>query len=210
MATALWEHAGADCTLWKEVTMHRRDLRSGDLRSLEEHRLQTGRLSGHGSRAQPLRGMWDPPGPGHEPISPAWAGGLSATCATREAQPPVILSTTREHCGHLECKLQKNRHCVSAFIAPHLTPAWDCVLWTQPLQQRQRPAVALGYRIDLSPEVLIENQGIMKVVPSAGETRRGIEPISSFEGWMSGWQDTTIDRGTLSLQPTSGSFSALA
>ena len=40
-----------------------------------------------------------------------------------------------------ECKLQKNRHCVSAFIAPHLTPAWDCVLWIQPLQQRQRPAV---------------------------------------------------------------------
>ena len=27
-----------------------------------EHRLRTRRLSGHGSRAQPLRGMWDPPG----------------------------------------------------------------------------------------------------------------------------------------------------
>ena len=42
-----------------------------------EHRLRMRRLSGHGSRAQPLRGMWDPPRPGHEPMSPASAGGLS-------------------------------------------------------------------------------------------------------------------------------------
>uniref|UniRef100_A0A8C9C2E3 DnaJ homolog subfamily C member 24 n=1 Tax=Phocoena sinus TaxID=42100 RepID=A0A8C9C2E3_PHOSS len=44
-----------------------------------EHRLRTRRLSGHGSRAQPLQGMWDLPGPGHEPMSPASAGGLSTT-----------------------------------------------------------------------------------------------------------------------------------
>ncbi|XP_069900597.1 T-complex protein 1 subunit zeta-2 [Globicephala melas] len=44
-----------------------------------EHRLQTRRLSSHGSRAQPLRGTWDLPGPGHEPMSPASAGGLSTT-----------------------------------------------------------------------------------------------------------------------------------
>ena len=44
-----------------------------------EHRLRTHRLSGHGSRAQPLRGMWDPPRLGHEPVSPASAGGLSTT-----------------------------------------------------------------------------------------------------------------------------------
>ena len=44
-----------------------------------EHRLRTHGLSGHGSRAQPLRGMWDPPGPGHKPTSPASAGGLSTT-----------------------------------------------------------------------------------------------------------------------------------
>ena len=29
--------------------------------------------------AQPLRGMWDLPGPGHEPVSSASAGGLSTT-----------------------------------------------------------------------------------------------------------------------------------
>ena len=44
-----------------------------------EHRLQTRRLSNCGSRAQLLRGMWDPPRPGHEPTSPALAGRLSTT-----------------------------------------------------------------------------------------------------------------------------------
>ena len=44
-----------------------------------EHRLQTHRLSGCGSRAQSLRGMWDPPRPGLEPVSPALAGRLSTT-----------------------------------------------------------------------------------------------------------------------------------
>ena len=44
-----------------------------------EHRLQTRRLSNCGSRAQPLRGMWDPPRPGLEPVFPAPAGRLSTT-----------------------------------------------------------------------------------------------------------------------------------
>ena len=44
-----------------------------------EHRLQTRRLSSCGSRVQPLRGMWDPPGPGLEPVSPALAGRFSTT-----------------------------------------------------------------------------------------------------------------------------------
>ena len=44
-----------------------------------DHRLQTHRLSNCGSRAQLLRGMWDPPRPGREPVSPALAGGLSTT-----------------------------------------------------------------------------------------------------------------------------------
>ena len=44
-----------------------------------EHRLQTRRLSNCGSRAQSLRGTWDPPRPGLEPMSPALAGRLSTT-----------------------------------------------------------------------------------------------------------------------------------
>ena len=44
-----------------------------------EHRLQTRRLSSCGSRARLLRGMWDLPGPGLEPVSPALAGRFSTT-----------------------------------------------------------------------------------------------------------------------------------
>ena len=44
-----------------------------------EHRLQTRRLSSCGSRAQLLRGTWDLPRPGLEPVSPALAGRFSTT-----------------------------------------------------------------------------------------------------------------------------------
>ena len=44
-----------------------------------ELRLQTRRLSSCGSWAQLLRGMWDPPRPGLEPVSPALAGRFSTT-----------------------------------------------------------------------------------------------------------------------------------
>ena len=44
-----------------------------------EHRLQTHRLSSCGSRAQLLRGMWDLPRPGLEPVFPALAGRCSTT-----------------------------------------------------------------------------------------------------------------------------------
>ena len=44
-----------------------------------EHRLQMRRLSSCGPRAQSLRGMWDLPGPGLEPVSPALAGRFSTT-----------------------------------------------------------------------------------------------------------------------------------
>ena len=51
-----------------------------------EHRLQTRRLSSCGSRAHLLRGMWDPPGPGPEPVSPALAGRLSTTAPPGKPQ----------------------------------------------------------------------------------------------------------------------------
>ena len=46
---------------------------------VEEHRLQTCKLSNCGSRAQLLRGMWDLPRTGLEPVSPALAGRFSTT-----------------------------------------------------------------------------------------------------------------------------------
>ena len=56
-----------------------------------EHRLQTCRLSSCGSRAQLLRGMWDLPGPGLEPVSPGLGRQTLNHCATRE-YPSVRIS----------------------------------------------------------------------------------------------------------------------
>ena len=53
-----------------------------------EHRLQTCRLSSCGSRAQLLRGMWDLPRPGPEPVSPALAGRFSTTAPPGK---PILL-----------------------------------------------------------------------------------------------------------------------
>ena len=51
-----------------------------------EHRLQTHRLSNCGSWAQLLCGMWDPPRPRPEPVSPALAGRLSTTAPPGKPQ----------------------------------------------------------------------------------------------------------------------------
>ena len=68
-----------------------------------EHRLQTRRLSSCGSRAQPLRGTWDPPGPGHEPVSPALAGGLPTA-----APPGKPQACTLNHCSLLTPDMAPN------------------------------------------------------------------------------------------------------
>ena len=60
-----------------------------------EHRLQTRRLSNCGSRAQSLRGTWDPPRPGLEPASPELAGRLSTTAPPGKPHSSVN--------GHLDC-----------------------------------------------------------------------------------------------------------
>ena len=52
------------------------------LRALER------RLSSCGTQAQLLRGMWDLPGPGLKPVSPALAGGLLTTAPSGQPRPP--------------------------------------------------------------------------------------------------------------------------
>ena len=54
---------------------------------VEEHRLQMRRLSSCGSRAQLLCGMWAPPRPGLEPVSPALVGRFSTTAPP--GKPPT-------------------------------------------------------------------------------------------------------------------------
>ena len=55
-----------------------------------EHRLQTRRLSNCGSRAQLLRGMWDLPRPGLEPVSPPLAGRFSTTAPPGKPHVPHL------------------------------------------------------------------------------------------------------------------------
>ena len=57
-----------------------------------EHRLQTRRFSNCGSRAQLLRGMWDLPRPGLEPVSPALAGRFSTTAPPGKPLPLILMS----------------------------------------------------------------------------------------------------------------------
>ena len=52
-----------------------------------DHRFQMRRLSSCGSRAQSLRGMWDLPRPGLEPVSPALAGRFSTTAPPGKPLP---------------------------------------------------------------------------------------------------------------------------
>ena len=85
-----------------------------------EHRLQTRRLSNCGSRAQLLRGMWDPPRPGLEPVSPTLAGRLPTTAPPgkpfvgslllhmgflylQRAGTTLPCSVQASHCGGFSC-----------------------------------------------------------------------------------------------------------
>ena len=69
-----------------------------------EHRLQTRRLSSCGSQAQLLRGMWDLPRPGLEPVSSALAGRFST------AAPPGKPSTSLKYQGHEKQGRLRNFH----------------------------------------------------------------------------------------------------
>ena len=67
---------------------------------VEEHRLQTRRLSSCGSRAQLLRGMWDLPRPGLEPASPALAGRFPTTAPP--GKPPARFTLKTKHFNHFK------------------------------------------------------------------------------------------------------------
>ena len=86
--------------LWQVGATLHRGARASHYRGLSwEHRLQTRRLSNCGSRAQLLRGMWDLPRPGLEPVSPALAGRFSTTA------PPGKPYTTFKRWLLLACRV---------------------------------------------------------------------------------------------------------
>ena len=85
-----------------------------------KHRLQTRRLSNCGSRAQLLRGMWDPPRPGPEPVSPALAGGLLTTAPPGNPPPNIFIMKNFKHRKSQE-NCTANPH-LSGFSLPWRTP----------------------------------------------------------------------------------------
>ena len=80
-----------------------------------EHRPQTHRLSSCGPRAQSLRGMWDPPGPGLEPVSPALAGGLSTTAPPGKPCASFLMTQSTATFLH-----SKSFHCFSNALIRYL------------------------------------------------------------------------------------------
>ena len=74
-----------------------------------EHRLQTRRLSSCGARAQLLRGMWDLPRPGLEPVSPALAGRFSTTAPPGKPYISFLFGLSTSNLAKLESILHKPR-----------------------------------------------------------------------------------------------------
>ena len=81
--------AFSSCGKWGSLFIVLRGLLTVVASLVAEHRLQTRRLSSCGSWAQLLRGMWDLPRPGLEPVSPALAGGFSSTAPP--GKPSIVL-----------------------------------------------------------------------------------------------------------------------
>ena len=94
--------AFSNCGKWRPLFIAVRRPLTIAASLVAEHRLQTRRLSNCGSRAQLLRGMWDLPRPGLEPVSPALAGGFLTTAPL--GKPTVwilrIILETNETCGY--------------------------------------------------------------------------------------------------------------
>ena len=76
-----------------------------------EHRLQTGRLSNCGSRAQLLCGMWDLPRSGLKPVSLALAGRFSTTAPP--GKPHLLLLLNLIHYSTSLSPRQYNFHFIS-------------------------------------------------------------------------------------------------
>ena len=90
-----------------------------------EHRLQTHRLSSCGSRAQLLRGMWDLPRPGREPVSPALAGRFSTTAPPGKPDSDFYLFI---YLIFLISENNQKKICTTKL--PHCTPATNTTLQT--------------------------------------------------------------------------------
>ena len=71
--------AFSSCNKWGPLFIAVRGPLTVAASPVAEHRLQMRRLSSCGAQAWLLRGMWDLPRPGLEPVSPALAGRFLTT-----------------------------------------------------------------------------------------------------------------------------------
>ena len=82
--------AFSSCGKWGSLLIAVRGPLTTAASPVAEHRLQTRRLSNCGSRAQLLRGMWDLPRPGLEPMSPALASIFLTTAPPGKPSFPFL------------------------------------------------------------------------------------------------------------------------
>ena len=95
------------------------------------------RLSSCGAQAQLLGGMWDLPGPGLEPVSPAMAGGFSTT--TPPGKPQLILNVYLVFnsvilqpqykliflVSYLSCYLNMPQYIITGNLEIHIINLWN-------------------------------------------------------------------------------------
>ncbi|XP_049551342.1 laforin isoform X1 [Orcinus orca] len=121
---------------WIEATGHTNEMKHttdfyfniAGHQAMHYSRLRTRRLSGHGSRAQPLRGMWDLPRPGHKPAYPSSAGGLSTTAPPGKPigriLPNIWLGSCPRQVEHVTIKL---KHELGITAVMNFQTEWDIV-----------------------------------------------------------------------------------
>ena len=112
-----------------------------------EHRPETHRLSNCGSRAQPLRGMRDPPRPGPEPASPALAGRLPTTAPPGKPWGSFLksLSSPRIRISQRECQMFAFSKCMLLPPPPSVKIYCSIILWSREHEGRNHVCFCSHY-----------------------------------------------------------------
>ena len=116
-----------------------------------EHRLQMCRLSSCGSRAQLLRGMWDLPRPGLEPMSPALVGRFSTTVPPGKPAFYFLVFINFFWPYHMACRVLVPQPRIEP--GPSAKKVWSPNHWTA----REFPSTPVVEETILSPLCIIGN-----------------------------------------------------
>ena len=108
------------------------------------------RLSSCGARAQLLRGMWDLPGPGLEPVSPALAAGFLTTAPPGKPTLKIFeacYQTLLENiCAHVCSQHSEGSHCLTLLPTLRIKVLYFC----QPDRQEKDHCLVVYVRISLT------------------------------------------------------------